>query len=281
MKKEYCLSLNEILLKLFEDHIPLQQFLEEVCKVYSFGSIDRIYFGSNFCSQYFLNSAAKANEKLIDYARENDISLTLCVPVMSEKDLEKGKQELNKMLLSYGQYIDEVTVNDIGMLDYVCNNFPRVGVNLGRLFNKDTRDIRYEEYANYKYRPKLLTLMSPWVSRYSVKSVEFDPTHAMIDVSDIKQIPAMYYPYCYATVGNVCEIAAINMPLDKKFRPNAPCHTPCMNTYITYASPWGHQYVKLGRTVYFKHERAELVGAEKQRIIYEPFDILLKQAQMR
>ena len=36
----------------------------------------------------------------------------------------------------------------------------------------------------------------------------------------MKQIPAIYYPYCYATVGNVCEIAAINMPLDKKFRPN-------------------------------------------------------------
>lgn len=61
--------------------------------------------------------------------------MTLVIPVFSEKDLEKGKKLLTELMDTYGDLIDEITVNDIGMLAYVKKLFDKK-INLGRLFLK-------------------------------------------------------------------------------------------------------------------------------------------------
>jgi len=91
----FCLNLCDILLcdKLLD--IGLKDFIENIFKNNK-QTAERIYIGSNFCSQYFLSS--KYWNTLFEYLQDKDFHLTLVLPIFSEKDLQKGKDKLDFVL---------------------------------------------------------------------------------------------------------------------------------------------------------------------------------------
>ncbi len=120
-------------------------------------AIQRVYIGSSFCSQYFLEFSGYY--EVFHYCREKKIPVTLTIPVFSEKDLKKGKEKIDRICLEGINIIDEITVNDIGMLAFLQNK-NTVRLNLGRLFFKDSRDCRIPDYMNGCLTPVLLTHLS-------------------------------------------------------------------------------------------------------------------------
>ncbi len=238
-------------------------------------SLQRIYVGSNFCCRYFLKYIASTVERLakIKSVSEGDfIKLTLCVPVFSELYLEQGKTTIQTLINEYSDIIDEVTVNDYGMLDFVCN-IGMVKVNVGRMLNKDARDVRYDEYFNTSKTPSICTLNDTILNRYDINCIELDLTNRFLNLSSCKYDVAVYAPYCFATVGNICEYAGVSMPVEKKFRANYICGYNCAQMSMDYETPYGEKYLKIGRTVFFKVEDYSISSEKPVRLIYEPFDL--------
>lgn len=260
---------------MFSEGDNLKNFLKIFSEIKS-TTIDRIYIGSSFCSQYYLNFYGY--EQVFKFCCENHINITLTIPVFSEKDLSAGKKKTEKIIKSALGIIDEITVNDIGMLSYVQKE-QKYRINLGRLFFKDPRDCRVPDFRKQTLSPMLLShLSNDYWSKFDFNIVELDPTNTVIDTSSINDIDiniGLHLPYCYMTTGNICKFASIHRDIKNKFRPNMKCAMECLHIHDTYSGlvkPTNCVPVlfRFGRTLYFEAEQVNLTGKSASRIIYFP-----------
>lgn len=273
MKQKNCLNLCELLSYLLIGR-NVDQMINFAMKEANYEECERIYIGSSFCGKYFLGQQEKELRELFALCRERNIKVTLTIPTFSEGDLEKGKRKVEQIVENGKEIIDELTVNDFGALMY----FKTLGLsmNTGRLFMKDYRDPRYEEYFQIPWEPKMFTkYFRGLLQEYKIAGCEFDLTHKYMDFSNIPEeiMPAIHVPYTYQTVGRICEYASIHKELSKKFRANDNCDRACTENQIKYSVSDGNmEYVRFGRTVYYKHPGFEFKGLNTYRFIYFPID---------
>lgn len=276
MEQVNCLNLCEILPYLKKKKENLGQILKDAKTLAGYETCHRLYLGSSFCGKYFLHQSIEDLRELAKIANEDGYRITLVVPVFSEGDLELGKKKIAQIIEQGGDRIDEITINDYGMLSYIKENYQQA-LHLGRMFMKDYRDPRYEEYFQISWKPKVYTrFFLELLEEYSVKGLEFDITHQNVDFSDNPKgvEVGIHVPYCYQTVGRICEYASIKKEIEKKYRANAACGTDCVDNLIKYTIDDGQrEYVRFGRTVYFKHPGFEITGLDKFRKIYFPIDL--------
>ena len=177
--------------------------LEQVIKTNDMDTkIERIYIGSYFCGNYFLHIKLEDIKTLLSHYKDK-IRVTLVLPMFSQHHLEQGKRKLSYILENSKNVIDEITVNDYGMLSYIRNTYD-IKINLGRLFMKDYRDPRYGEYFQQVLKPKIFTnYLAELCRKYGIEGMEFDPTHQVIDFSKApKNISiGIHTPLCYLTTG--------------------------------------------------------------------------------
>ena len=238
--------------------------------------IKRLYMGSSFCSQYYIKMFGY--EQILKYCAEQGIHVTLTIPVFSEKDICLGKRKTDEICRKGVGIIDEITVNDIGMLSYLQNK-QQYHFNLGRLFFKDPRDCRMPDYTKKTVSPMLLSQLTDdyWES-FNISFVELDPTNAIVDTSCIEKTDiniGLHLPYCYMTTGNICKFASIHKDVKYKFRSNLQCEMECVHISDIYS---GHIpqtncdpiLNRFGRTLYFEVGSVDFVGKKASREIYFP-----------
>lgn len=278
MQQVNCLNLCEILPYLQKKKSNMHEILESAKQLAGFKTCGRIYAGSSFCGKYFLEQSDATVKDLVQICESENIKITLVLPVFSEGDLENGKKKLAHIIHMAKDTIDELTVNDYGMLSYLDSKkdqFPQA-INLGRLFMKDYRDPRYEAYFQIPWKPKVFTdYFKKLLDEYKIKTCEFDMTHKEMNFCEV---PAgveigVHAPFCYQTVGRICEYASIHKGITEKFRPNASCENDCSENLVRYSVSDGNmEYIRFGRTVYFRHPGFEVKGLETYRLIYFPLD---------
>lgn len=259
-----CINLCDLLDKADFHNNNIEKLLQSP----NFADAERLYIGSYFCSQYFLRMDFISEIK--QFLKEHSYSLTLVIPIFSEKDLVSSKEKLQH--IGKELPIDEVTVNDIGMLINIHSSY-NFTVNLGRLFFKDARDIRLPSYYQHTLHPAFLDLLSNDNNSYSIKFVELDPISAALDVHHNTEVKlALHEPFCYLTTGNICKYASINKDINQKFRPNALCKKECQCVYEIYTpNSTDYNLYRIGRAVYFETERPIITNGSIERFIYTPF----------
>lgn len=270
----FCINLCDIFNLDQKKEYSLVKYINMI-EAMAFNMIDRIYFGSYFCDQYFMRF--NGYNELIQYCRNKHVNMTLVIPVMSQNVLDIGKKRIWEICGCADNVIDEITVNDLGMMSYIskCGKYK---LNLGRLFFKNPRDCRVPEYINCKVVPGLLSeLNQEFWARQSVRCVELDSTNQIIDVSEFANMGielALHLPYCYITTGKICKFASIHKSIQKKFRPNVNCQMECMYITDTY---WGDTTAnsdqiicRIGRTLYFENSNVKILGKDLDRVLYFP-----------
>ncbi len=275
MQQRNCLNLCEILPYL-QKKFTLEEILIHAMDIAEMKICERIYVGTYFCEKYFLQQSNSSLKELFCLCQDKNIKVTLVIPVFSEGDLETGKERIHQ-ILEYGRnVIDELTINDYGMLIYAKQTFGLI-LNIGRLFMKDYRDPRYEEYFQILWKPKMFTnYFNKILKEFHIHSCELDITHKCMILSDIPSdmICGIHIPYCYQTMGRICAYASISKEISKKFRPNDFCKESCIESIVKYTvTDENINYLRFGRTIYFKHPEYELKGSENYRIIYFPIDL--------
>lgn len=264
-----CLNLCEILnISLFnKNQIPIL-FSTDV-------NYDRIYFGSYFCSNYFEH--INFIPQMIDVCNTYTLKCTLVVPVFTQKALKSGKAKIDSIIMGMKNYIDEITVNDIGMLTYILEKYSDVKVNLGRLFFKDARDPRIVDLYNTPMTPALLDNLNTLVSKDQINMIEIDKISSFIDLTNEYNV-GIHSPLTYVTSGFICKYASVHKDIDKKFRPNAKCEKECLNMYEHYVGvneTGTPEYYKIGRAVYCKHSSDMALTRSPERYIIFPFEDII------
>ncbi len=259
--------------------LTLGEVVERAMELAGRSHAQRLYVGSNFCSQYFLRQSMSLWREAFALCRREGMAATLVVPVVSQRDLAEACQLVEEILTSYGDMVDEITVNDVGMFAY-CRQRCGRAINLGRLFFKEPRDPRYADLFETRHAVGLPAVLTGLFSRGEVAGIEIDPTHAALDLSEVRgflpQVSVgVHMPYCYLSTGNVCEFAGIGRPVREKFRPNAPCAMECARCSVGYGLPYGTRMLKWGRTVYFPNHGCTVCEGEDFRMIVTPFDVLV------
>ena len=213
--------------------------------------INRIYFGSYFCSRFFCNMNVNI-DKLKLFLSARSLKITLVVPVASEGDLAEVKEKIDYYLTELTE-IDEITINDYGMLEYIKEKYvskteKRLAGNSGRLLSKDTRDIGSYSYNRLNVIPSVLTHEPV----YPFNSFEVDNVAGGIMIPDDipKEKVGIHFPFNFLTTGKICKIASIHKLSEKKLRPNDLCDISCLDHYEFYPED-DKSAIRCGRTIFY------------------------------
>jgi len=231
---------------------------------------NRIYIGSYFCSKFFLKQ--NGWKTILRICKTEKVGVTLVIPVFSQKDLAAGKKIIKETLEHYNDVIDEITVNDWGMLALCRREYNDKQLNIGRLLLKDPRDIRVKSYNISEPIPLSIQMNTDLeCSAY----FELDQITTKMRLEGYAKTCrfALHIPYCYITTGNICKFASIQREMSEKFRPNADCEMTCRNIAEKYLG--NDEMYRIGRTVFFKQKNNTDLGLI-HRLIYFPIDEYLE-----
>lgn len=245
--------------------------------------VRRIHVGSSFCPNYFLHCGIY--HKLIDYCRTNNIKISLSTCVFPQSLVMAGMQAVQRLLFDGDGIIDELVVNDIGMLRYATTNL-RIKTVLGRLFFKDPRDGRFPKFIDRRTTFSLLS-HSDLFEEWHPFGIEIDPISNQIDLSQLNELVGLVVlnsPFCYMSCGNLCRAASAFKPLNKKFRPSAPCALECLETASIHNDRLRNESRTLfmvGKTVYFNQPSVRVICSPKitLRRLYFPLNEFINRLQ--
>ena len=254
------------------------------------GQCLRLYAGSYFCARYFV--AFPFWRPVACVCRELSVPLSLVVPVASQSLLAKEKEVLGVALTELGGIVDEVTVNDPGMLSYLSGGLSggergvrNVRVNAGRLFFKDLRDVRIpgerdrmaqvaglDRIHGGRYAGKL----EDGSGGFAVQSAEIDQLSNFLALprpEDLSCEIALHVPFVYMSTGMVCKYGSIHRELKLKFRPNGGCGLECQHVIErTHGDFCGADVdlFRVGRTIFALPQRSCATSRPVERSIYFP-----------
>lgn len=270
-----CINFCELLFDCNKTDEQWDEVIKQSMELAHYEQCERIYVGSYFCANYFLHLKEELIQSLDQVCQKKHMKLTLVVPTFTQKDIVMGKKKIKKLSQFFSSQMDEVTVNDYGMLKFIHDQY-KVSLNIGRLLMKDYRDLRYSEYFHQIWKPKIFTpYFDEILKQYEVSELEFDPTHEGLNFekapSDIEI--GLHTPYCYMTVGHICEYGSIHKDIEHKFRPNDSCQLECKETMVHYHFHDEHNWIRYGRAVYFSNPDCKIHGVNRIRTIYFPVDL--------
>lgn len=240
---------------------------------------DRVYIGSYFCSNKFFSLKSASTISLMDALFSKSIPVSLVVPIFAQHHLASGSELIQKMVNNYYGIINEIVVNDLGMLQHVYDIYKsksnRIKIVAGRMLNKTYRDIRDEEYFSSEYIPKCLNeYYISLYEHYGIQTIELDNSFNSLTLPERfdKYCFAVHMPLCYVTKCNICEFASITKSISKKFRTTDACSYECMGRYIQYLNGKDNTVIhyKIGCGVYFENKSINIKTA-KIRTVYNPY----------
>ena len=241
---EFCLNLCDIFTALIREYECIENLIsvaENKRKI----KYRRICLGSYFCDTYFIKNIKNMLVSTYPYCQENDIKITLTLPVFSESRLNDGLDLIDELLIQYKDVIDEVTVNDIGMLQYISKK-NNLATNQGRMMQKYTRDIRYANYSDDRFQ------YCGYMDKYEsfVEAVEFDICSKSMEIHIGRKKTIIHRNYQYTTMGRICWFAGLNRCVRNKFNLNSLCDESCGRFFLNYIDREGRMFYQVGKAVF-------------------------------
>ncbi len=259
------------------DLLPSKECCERLLNDASVGkkNYSRVYVGSYFCSNKYLSLKKKSCLDLLNRLASASIRVSLVLPVVTQKNWDGALGLADFLIKKYSNVIDELVVNDLGLLNYLYNKYS-IELVAGRMLNKTYRDLRNKVYFDCPQTPKILNNFYDSIfKKCKIKKIELDNTASttVIPSNYSEYTFCVHMPLCYITKCNICEFASIHKPIEHKFRASDGCCFECLNHFISYDSKNKDDQIKhykIGCGVYFINETLG-VKAEKMRIIENPF----------
>jgi hypothetical protein len=281
MNKTECLNLTDLTpyggKEMFGN---CDSFIEEQMTAMGIRQLSRIIIGSYFCSRFLLHIDDAYMRSIINYCITNVVDISLVVPVFAENLLESGEKKIMSLCDSANNRIDEICVNDYGMLNWVADKL-EYPIALGRLFIKDMRDPRYPDLRTALSKPLAFNRhLVDLIAKYKITSIEVDPIYKEIDCSIFPEELeiAIHTPYSYMTCGQICPFASIPYNFDHKFRPNLPCHLECLQNHMIYAfdtekNSFDADLLHHGRAIYYETAEPTIISRQAVRLYHWPLRI--------
>jgi hypothetical protein len=260
---EISLNMTDILLTMEVQYFKILSYILD-------SDCSRIYVGSYSCSRYFLESVRYYQEILQNLAIQYQWKVTLVIPVVAQTEWENTVLCLQSILFK-DIPIDEIVVNDYGTLQLLTRlkkEYDRpFSIIAGRLFHRNLRDVRYEDYT----KSQIVLYDMPMLS--GVKAIELDLTGSHMDCSALPLDVEvhMHYPYTLSTCGYVCEFASASLPTRQRFRSDTHCQLECRSRTMEITGD-GCSWKQVGRAIYAKNPELLSCNRSIERYIYWPVE---------
>lgn len=192
----------------------------------------RVYFGAEFCQR--LIPASKELKDVWKFSQDKKIKFTLITPFVTDEGLDKLRV-LFKFLTEHTQDI-EIVVNDWGVINFLCRDFPNFSLCLGRLLNKQKRGPRIlnvtsklpEKSLEYFKLPLGESILSTSLKeKLNIKRIELDNLLQGIKRQNLNIPASLYYPFLYVTTTRYCLVALAFWEEGFKRRTSFKCDREC------------------------------------------------------
>lgn len=203
--------------------------------------LSRVYIGNDFCTCLFPNDVLL--NKLLNQAYNENLDITVCYPVIIQRNLPKIKNSLN-IINDFCQAKDikiELTINDYGMLLILQEeNLTGITPVLGRLLNKRKKDPRIKYRMSYDiYKEKLgqnnitSTHYLKFLESYNLKRVEFETCEFLNEVPEGAH--TLHFPFYQISTASNCLLYSNckNNTVAKQELPEE-CPHYCSDFYFSY-----------------------------------------------
>lgn len=251
--------------------------VEQMINKFNSKDFSKIYMGAYYCDHYFLYTHKSKYISVIDYAKREKKKIALVIPPVFENNLNNVIKLAYNLIERGRDVIDEVTINDWGMIEFFQNNHG-IKLNMGRLLQKDNRDPRYREFFENthvhrcfsKYYEQLLTTKGFY-------GLELDCTNKSIMIPDtISQIKiAVHGPWAYMTMGSICVYSATSKK-NNKFRFADKCSCECDKAIVKIKCEDDLYLYRFGRSIQFNNEECNIIAKKPYRYIYSPFNEIMR-----
>lgn len=261
----------------------LDGVLDELLQKDYLRNTSRIYIGSYYCSHYFLQTPRNGYAELLNYARSRNLNVTLVVPPLFENDLDAASElilYLKNLSEQADNTIDEISINDLGMLEMLKAE-KSAKIVMGRVLQKDNRDPRYPDFFEQTHTHRVFgSYYSGFMKDNNISGLELDFTHREIAIPNISEPlkVAVHIPYCYMSMGSICEFASMNKADDMKFRFADSCQCECDRAFIECNYLNELRFLRIGRSVQFKNDKCKICTDVPYRLIYTPIKELVIDA---
>lgn len=206
-------------------------YVTDSSQLKSLNGASRIYYGAELCET--LLPAEKEFLKVVDFANENSLGLSLLTPFLTDSGMKKIDKLM--VLLSKSFAEAEVIVNDWGLLSRVNNlNLKPV---MGRLINKQQRGPRTillkgapsEMFEHYSRCIADSEEMQKFLLENNIFRVELDNLLQGIgsDFSKSKIKGSLHYPFAFISSSRLCLAANCESLLERKKIDLGPCSREC------------------------------------------------------
>ncbi len=185
---------------------------------------DRVYIGSNFCSNLI--------PKISDIIRLKDLgvkNITVSTPFLTDNDFNKTIKLIKESLKIISKI--EISANDIGLIDKI-KEIKGLDILLARPISHDW----------LRMNPKSL---KKFLKRFRIKYVETDEEYMVKRFKDAKINFSFHYPLEYLSMSRIC-------PFERKIN-DALCEYRCLNKNIVELKETGRKdVIYLKNNAYFK-----------------------------
>lgn len=252
-------------------------WIDKLISAISVNNFSRVYIGSYYCDHYYLYTHKDKYTDTIRYAKENRFKITLVIPPLFESNLENGIDLAKYLIEESKSVIDEITINDWGMIQYFPGNFD-VKLNMGRILQKDNRDPRYQDYFSEQHTHRCFSeFYKKMLSANEISGLELDCTHETIVIpntfSDIRI--SVHTPWTYMSMGSICIFASMNKRIDRKFRFADVCSCECNKVAVQMNCEGNVSLYRFGRSIQFDNSDCKIISQVPYRYIYSPFNEII------
>ncbi len=214
----------------------------------------RIYLGSEGCEYLLLNQAALFRRLMPELVRAG-YQITLVLPSVEETAFDRVCALVEE--LTGTGCIDELVVNDLGVLAWVSKQKFALQLRAGHHFDKMLREARFPVEENGDIRSNAELFCTPYLEQTAEKQMlrdlgvvgaETDPVPGFSLCLPADRSYAIWYPRTILSYCTTCEFAGSGLPLEKRFIPGR-CKMECLEYQIDVHGDSVQKIVKSGRLV--------------------------------
>ena len=254
-------------------------------KIKNLGTVNRLYFGSEFC-QRLIPDLDQVKQAMIA-AKERKLKFTLLTPYVTAEGVEK-LEPLFQYLNSIGNKEIEIVVNDPATIDMAVE-YKNITPVLGRVKDPMKRMARFARQMpqlNATQQEALrssditIDLYQKFLLDMGISRIEMDlvPQGIGIDFNILPIRASFYYPWTYITTGRICEMGSLNQEDKEKFTVYNKCRKECQTYYSSWTTEWpgvSNKIFAFGNTVFMlcevsKSALKKYVEQGFDRIVYQP-----------
>ncbi|MDR3597513.1 hypothetical protein [Clostridium sp.] len=180
--------------------------------------ITRLYIGNEFCHNLF--PEVKLLKKMMQKAKEEKLSITLCFTYMRDCYIEKTKDVISEIYnwCDENNRSIEIIVNDFGMLKLVEDKTDYFKLSLGVLLNKRKKDPRYIYKKGYTHKSAAenslnSSIFNKFLKDCKIERYEYENCGHKISIAE--GCHSLHIPFYQTNTSQYCPLYAMCTSMDR------------------------------------------------------------------